>query len=149
MSTWIRQETRISLYIRDSWRCIYCQDSALEGAILTLDHLQPRVLGGTHEPRNLVTACMSCNSLRRSLPVWQFVASFDDVDGLRERIQASQKAWRSRRRELASRAEARAVAGSAWWAQYKEKTDTRGHHDRAPEAALLTLPAELAPTWDP
>lgn len=147
MSTWIREETRVALYIRDGWRCVYCEASAQDGACLTLDHLQPRALGGTHEARNLVTACMPCNSFRRSLPIWQFVASFDDVDALRERIQAAQKAWRSPRREVASRKEAREVVKGAWWAQYKERTDTRGQHSRSPEAALLTLPAPTPPPW--
>ena len=36
--------------------CAYCGDPAS-----TLDHVIPRVAGGTDDPRNLVPACRSCN----------------------------------------------------------------------------------------
>jgi 5-methylcytosine-specific restriction endonuclease McrA len=30
----------------------------------TVDHVVPKVLGGTDEPHNLVAACLHCNSSR-------------------------------------------------------------------------------------
>lgn len=56
---WIRQEKRLSIYMRDSFSCLYCGARVeQEGVILTLDHVKHD--GGNHET-NLVTACMDCN----------------------------------------------------------------------------------------
>lgn len=43
---------------RDNFTCQYCGQST---AVLTIDHVKPRHLGGTHDWYNLVTACPSCN----------------------------------------------------------------------------------------
>lgn len=44
---------------------MYCGAHGEEhGVGLTLDHLVPVELGGTNEPTNLVTACLSCNSAK-------------------------------------------------------------------------------------
>lgn len=51
---------------------------------VTLDHLNPRSLGGTHETTNLVTACRSCNSSWQAKD-WQ--------------IWATKKAWARIRRQ--------------------------------------------------
>ena len=67
-SSWIRRSTRLAIYARDNFDCIYCQSIfplAYNGAGLTLEHIIPRSKGGTHEPANLVTACGRCNSSRQ------------------------------------------------------------------------------------
>jgi 5-methylcytosine-specific restriction endonuclease McrA len=46
------------VFRRDSYTCQYCGRS---GGELTLDHVVPRHLGGTHSWENLVTACRTCN----------------------------------------------------------------------------------------
>jgi hypothetical protein len=71
-SKWIRPERRAAIYIRDGFACLFCGVTADEGAALSLDHVQPRELGGTHESGNLVTACISCNSAKQdsSMRVW-------------------------------------------------------------------------------
>ena len=43
---------------RDAYTCQYCGKSASE---LTLDHVIPRRLGGSHTWENLATACRQCN----------------------------------------------------------------------------------------
>jgi len=67
-SKWIRPEKRLAIYARDGFACCYCGSEDQ----LSLDHLQPRELGGSHEAANLVCACVHCNSARRdtSLRAW-------------------------------------------------------------------------------
>lgn len=50
------------VYARDGRLCRYCSGSDH----LSLDHLQPPRLGGTHDPDNLVTCCRPCNSRKGS-----------------------------------------------------------------------------------
>lgn len=67
-SNWIRRSTRLAIYHRDGFCCVYCGAAAedLETA-LTLDHLVACELGGTNRPGNLVTSCRSCNSAKGAL----------------------------------------------------------------------------------
>ncbi len=46
------------IFRRDSYTCQYC---GTETAHLTIDHVLPRRLGGTHAWGNLVAACPTCN----------------------------------------------------------------------------------------
>jgi 5-methylcytosine-specific restriction endonuclease McrA len=52
--------TRGNLYLRDGYRCAYC-DERLAGRELTYDHVIPRAQGGRTEWENVVTACRACN----------------------------------------------------------------------------------------
>jgi hypothetical protein len=60
---------RKDVYKRDKYTCVYC------GAIkdLSLDHVLPLSKGGSNDPMNLVTACVSCNSRKkdRTPEEWQ------------------------------------------------------------------------------
>lgn len=77
-SSWVRKEKRLALYHRDGFSCIYCGESADDGAALSLDHVTPRELGGTHEATNLITSCVSCNSSRRDLSLRAFFVILRD-----------------------------------------------------------------------
>ena len=77
-SKWIRPEKRKRLYERDRFECMYCGMGIEDGAALTLDHVTARELGGTNEATNLVTACLTCNSAKRSLSVRQFLVHLRD-----------------------------------------------------------------------
>jgi len=59
---------RERVFRRSRHRCVYCQ-AAKE---LTLDHLQPRALGGSNNEGNLACACRRCNQERgtRNLQDW-------------------------------------------------------------------------------
>lgn len=89
-SHWARPDLRLACYMRDEWACAYCGAAAEDGAALSLDHLQPRELGGGNEPSNLITACVSCNSARQALPLRAWLASLRDkgrdTKGLAARI---------------------------------------------------------------
>lgn len=65
---WIRLSTRLAIYFRDGFRCVYCRADAADGITLTLDH----IVRGSNEPKNLLTACEPCNSARggKSLSAW-------------------------------------------------------------------------------
>ena len=58
---WIHLPTRIAIVHRDGFRCFICAAKRR----LTLDHLIPRVYGGSNKPTNLLTLCVSCNSSRK------------------------------------------------------------------------------------
>jgi len=78
-SSWIRQDKRQAIYLRDGYACIYC-GAAVEdpGTVLTLDHLHPRNLGGGNEHTNLVTCCLSCNSSKQDLPMREWYRTLAD-----------------------------------------------------------------------
>jgi hypothetical protein len=57
----ISRRVRFEVLIRDGFRCRYCGHGAEDGAVLEVDHVYPRSLGGTDDPTNLVTACKDCN----------------------------------------------------------------------------------------
>lgn len=52
--------TRLSLHLRDGFRCGYCMET-FRTEDLTFDHIVPRCQGGTSLFTNLVSACVSCN----------------------------------------------------------------------------------------
>lgn len=76
-SKWIRPEKRLAIYARDGFACVFC--GADEGeCVLTLDHVTPREMGGTHAADNLVTACLSCNSAKQDSTMRAWFASLRD-----------------------------------------------------------------------
>lgn len=68
--------TKREVLRRDDYTCQYC---GRRSAILTLDHIMPRHLGGPHTWQNLVAACASCNrrkgGVRQNRPIWPCVAN--------------------------------------------------------------------------
>lgn len=51
---------RFHVLARDGFTCRYCGRKA-PYVELHVDHVHPRVEGGTDDPENLVTACLDCN----------------------------------------------------------------------------------------
>ena len=41
--------------------------------VITVDHIVPKIAGGTDRDDNLVTSCYFCNTRKRDLPVEEFV----------------------------------------------------------------------------
>ena len=61
----INDLTRQLVRKRANYRCEYCHSpEKISTARFTLDHLQPRSLGGLDEPDNLALACSRCNQRR-------------------------------------------------------------------------------------
>jgi 5-methylcytosine-specific restriction endonuclease McrA len=73
---WCRVDLRLALYLRDGFRCLYCAKDLRDAdpRDITLDHIVPKVDGGSNEPSNLVCACKSCNCSRSDLPVERFAS---------------------------------------------------------------------------
>lgn len=70
----LRKDLRLAIYLRDSFRCVYCCRD-LHGAApmdITLDHVKANADGGSNSPTNLVTACRSCNCSRQDKPLAKF-----------------------------------------------------------------------------
>ncbi len=69
---WVRQSTRLAIYLRDGLSCVYCGTSIEDGAQLTLDHIVPVSKGGENKAVNLVTCCHRCNCSRgnRTMPAF-------------------------------------------------------------------------------
>ena len=76
---WIDATTRLAVYLRDHFHCVYCDKdlSLLPSNRLSLDHITPRKDEGEHEPKNLATACINCNSSKKAKPLAEFVACPD------------------------------------------------------------------------
>ena len=55
---------RNKVFERDEYTCQICGKTRAEGAILCIDYIVPRVLGGTSELTNLQTLCVECNTVK-------------------------------------------------------------------------------------
>lgn len=88
---WIRPVKRLAIYLRDGFRCGYCNRDLhrVKPWEITLDHLTCREKRGGNGGHNLITACKSCNSSRKSTPWRQFAGR-----------QAAVRIQRQRRRAL-------------------------------------------------
>lgn len=71
----VRPSLRFAIYARDKFDCVWCRSvfpPLMDGAGLVLDHLLPRSQGGSDDPTNLVTACVSCNAARQDRSVAEY-----------------------------------------------------------------------------
>lgn len=73
-SKWIRKDRRLAIYLRDAFRCAYCERDLRNATRdeVTLDHLIPRCEYGSNDTTNLVTACHACNVTRQDQPWREF-----------------------------------------------------------------------------
>ncbi len=70
----IRKDLRLAIYLRDSFRCVYCCKD-LHGSHptdVTLDHVRCDSDGGSNAASNLVTSCRHCNCSRQDKPLARF-----------------------------------------------------------------------------
>jgi hypothetical protein len=56
---WAWQQLRLRILARDHWVCHWCG-----GRARSVDHVVPKVEGGSDDPANLVASCVPCNSAR-------------------------------------------------------------------------------------
>jgi len=57
----IRAGIRWQVFERDDFKCVACGSSAIDGAILHVDHIIPRSKGGKDVMENYQTLCHKCN----------------------------------------------------------------------------------------
>jgi 5-methylcytosine-specific restriction endonuclease McrA len=98
---WVRQTTRLALYLRDGLACAYCGVSAEDGGQLTLDHIKPHSKGGDNHTSNLVTCCHQCNTKRGNKSVAKFAQ--DRADHVRKCARRELKQYRQEARTLIAR----------------------------------------------
>lgn len=65
----VGKKLRWEIFRRDNFACRYCGRSINDGAILEVDHVNPRSRRGADVPTNLVTACDACNSGKSDTPL--------------------------------------------------------------------------------
>jgi len=90
---WVRLSTRLAIYHRDSWACVYCGAAGEEyGVGLTLDHVAACEVGGSNAPTNLVTCCIRHNSQKQAVRMGTFLRRLAeegiDVAAVARRIRA-------------------------------------------------------------
>jgi len=88
---WCRPATRLAIYLRDDFRCVWCLTplAHLHPRNVTLDHAVPRERGGSNAPNNLLTACKTCNSARGTQPMTHYARTCDDPLGTLRRVRAA------------------------------------------------------------
>lgn len=74
---WIRPEKRLAIYLRDQFRCAYCDRNLVNAAPAqrSLDHVIPISDGGNNAADNLLTCCKNCNDRKGKTRIWHFVAT--------------------------------------------------------------------------
>ena len=75
---WLPAATRLAIYVRDGFACVYCGASLEDGTRLAIDHVLPRDLGGPDDPRNLVTCCSVCNGDKRNMTLATYLRHLND-----------------------------------------------------------------------
>jgi 5-methylcytosine-specific restriction endonuclease McrA len=73
---WCRKDLRLAIYLRDSFRCLYCAKDLRDAdpRDITLDHLVCKVDGGSNLPSNLICCCKHCNCSRSDMPLKRFAS---------------------------------------------------------------------------
>ncbi len=59
-SRYISKSTRVSVFHRDKYKCVFCGHSSQQVA-LQIDHIIPFSQGGSNQIDNLQTLCVDCN----------------------------------------------------------------------------------------
>ena len=54
-------QRRFAVLERDGFKCRYCGRGAKQNVVLHIDHVIPKVAGGSNKMENLMTACQTCN----------------------------------------------------------------------------------------
>ena len=59
--------TRLAIYARDNYSCVYCGLKDTTGKKLSVDHVKAKNLGGSNKYTNLATCCKHCNRAKSDL----------------------------------------------------------------------------------
>lgn len=87
-SHWIRPDKRLAIYLRDQFRCTYCNRNLANAPARkrTLDHVIPVARGGDNDEANLCTACTDCNERKNNKTAWEYITKPAVADRLRRLI---------------------------------------------------------------
>lgn len=100
---WIRADKRLAIYLRDSFRCVYCLRDLRDAdpMDITLDHVRCQADGGSNHESNLVTACRACNCSRQDAPLSRW-ASREARQHVRRNTRRSLRRYRKLAKALIS-----------------------------------------------
>jgi 5-methylcytosine-specific restriction endonuclease McrA len=92
--TWIRPEKRLAINLRDHFTCLVCARdlSDADPRDVTLDHVTPKVDGGSNHESNLATLCRHCNCSRQDKPMDRF-ASPEAIQHIRRNVKRCLKPY--------------------------------------------------------
>lgn len=81
-SNFVSSEIRKAIYEADNHKCVYCGCQVEIGKTASLDHIKPRSKypHKSRDIKNLVTACVSCNSRKGDRSVYSFYRRFFGLD---------------------------------------------------------------------
>jgi 5-methylcytosine-specific restriction endonuclease McrA len=73
----VRGKQRDAIFAEDGYKCAYCllDLTSWPRVYWTIDHIKPRVYGGTNARSNLISACHGCNPRRRHTLIHDFLGS--------------------------------------------------------------------------
>lgn len=78
--------TRFEIFKRDGFTCQYCGRRSPD-VVLEVDHIDPRCLGGSDDPVNLITSCWECNRGKAGVPLAQVMTGEDPHDAAIETLE--------------------------------------------------------------
>lgn len=62
----LKQALKMKVFVRDNWTCYICglrvRDLPNHPRMATVDHIIPRIKGGSNDTDNLKTCCAKCNN---------------------------------------------------------------------------------------
>lgn len=67
------QKKKIRLLIKDGNKCIYCENKFKDVEDATIDHILPKIKGGTNNINNLGLACSECNREKGNLLLTEYI----------------------------------------------------------------------------
>lgn len=62
--------------IKNNIKCAYCNKSYNKNRRPSIDHIRPRVDGGTLNEDNIVLACTICNQRKNSLSIQEYILKY-------------------------------------------------------------------------
>lgn len=88
----IHHKTRDLVIAESGGKCVYCFKSF--GADPTIDHLVPRVFGGSADRENMAASCRACNARKGQCTVDEYITIFElDRVAIEGRLEALGKVW--------------------------------------------------------
>lgn len=122
-TNWIQKNKRWAIYMRDNCKCVYCDATIGDGALLTLDHITPVAKTGTanNKHTNLITSCRSCNSSKSDKSMSRWLRVLKERGTTDEKINDIKNAVRRAKRGKDSRKRS------------EDTLRTRGYYDKAEE----------------
>jgi hypothetical protein len=93
----LSKRVRFEVFKRDRFTCQYCGKRPPD-VVLEVDHIKPRVEGGSDDSANLTTACLACNRGKAGIPLEKVAPALDEMEvmaGIQEMLERSLNLERS------------------------------------------------------